>query len=529
MKKQMLILPALLAVFAVLFAVFAFAAEEFGANIPEDAFDGGYTEYKGKDGSVTRVFDNGSVSTKNKDGSVTAVDYKGNRYDEAKDGSSTVRTTDGYTAKEYKDGRTSLTEPDGKTTTFNTDGSFSESYNIGLTLDYNADGDLKGIGFTDGNQRIETDENGYYKNGEIKGPNGQKLVITDDGMKYINAEGTAYDHTDLGSKQTSSIQWKDGATFDQTTTVSWQDGKKVENTDAVLIESDGGRWDTNINTSYDENGNPVTINNHVTQWTGSDGSTLWMDNNSKAAEFRGADGSVLIVDQNGNLRENKSDEVDFKAVYDEYGNLVSSDITYKDGAHLTQNPDGTASFTLPDGTKYTSDGGGNVWMDGVQIKQDGKWLNTGEPGEITPADVVGTWRVEATFSNIDSPLVGMLQGFFDQIFGEGAGDDIVSDGVRTSSATQTVVIESTGGDTLRVTIYSGDTTMIYTGSLKKSGELPLKLVSQSSGEDGDAVEIPLDNIAYTFVHRGNEVVLDGSCHIDTFFLKADLRSVGRKQ
>ena len=372
---------------------------------------------------------------------------------------------------------------------------------------------------------IETDENGYYKNGEIKGPNGQKLVITDDGMKYINAEGTAYDHTDLGSKQTSSIQWKDGATFDQTTTVSWQDGKKVENTDAVLIESDGGRWDTNINTSYDENGNPVTINNHVTQWTGSDGSTLWMDNNSKAAEFRGADGSVLIVDQNGNLRENKSDEVDFKAVYDEYGNLVSSDITYKDGAHLTQNPDGTADFTLPDGTKYTSDGGGNVWKDGVQIKQDGKWLNTGEPGEITPADVVGTWGVTIAFSNISSPITGMLQGLANEFLGEDNG--IIDDAIDDVSSAARAEIDIIEGSKMRVKLVVEDVTMTYEGKLK-GGKLDLKLVSQTADDEDDGIQIPLDKITMTFVRRGGEVVLDGACRIDTFLLKADMRITGSK-
>ena len=397
MKKVISTLLALCMVLSVL-AVTALLSvsasnETEAVATPNDAFEGNYTEFQGSDGSVTRVFDNGSVSTKNTDGSVTAVDYKGNQYSEDKDGNATIRTTDGYVATEYADGRQSLTEPSGKTTTINTDGSFSESFGVGLTLDYNADGGLTGIGITGGDQRIETDENGCYSNGEITGPNGAKLTITDDGMKFVNAEGTVYDHTDLGNKQTTTIDRKDGSHAEAETSVTWNGGEKTENTDYTITDSDGNRWDSNTNITYDSDGNPKTSNNNVTQWTGADGSTLWMDNNSKAVQYSDKNGNKLITDPNGNVTEYKDGKNSWNVTYDENGNVISADVTYSDGAKMVQNPDGTATFTLPDGTEYKSDGNGNVFKNGEQIKKDGEWVggydpatDTGKPDDTKPAE-----------------------------------------------------------------------------------------------------------------------------------------------
>ena len=386
MKKYLAIFLAFLMAFSALTAISPVSvfAENENISTPDDAFEGDYTEFKGSDGSVTRVFDNGSVSTKNKDGSVTAVDYKGNQYSEDKDGNSTVRTTDGYVATEYKDGRQSLTEPNGKTTTVNTDGSFSESYGVGLTLDYNADGGLTGIGITGSDERIETDENGCYKNGEITGPGGSKLTITDDGLKFVNSEGTSYNHTDLGNKQTTTIDWKDGSHAKSETNISWNGEEKTENTDFSLTDANGEQWNSNINTSFDANGEPKYVNNNVVQWTGADGSNLWMDNNSKAINFSGKDGTVMVVDENGNLTEYKDGKNDWHVTYDENGNVTSADITYSDGAKMIKNADGTTTFTLPDGTKYESDGKGNIFKDGEQLKKDGEWLPGKEPEESKP-------------------------------------------------------------------------------------------------------------------------------------------------
>ena len=386
MKKYLAIFLAFLMAFSALTAISPVSvfAERSAVSTPDDAFEGDYTEFKGSDGSVTRVFDNGSVSTKNKDGSVTAVDYKGNQYSEDKDGNSTVRTTDGYVATEYKDGRQSLTEPNGKTTTVNTDGSFSESYGVGLTLDYNADGGLTGIGITGSDERIETDENGCYKSGEITGPGGSKLTITDDGMRFVNSEGTSYNHTDLGNNQTTTIDWKDGSHAEAETNVTWNGDEKTENTDFTLTDSDGNRWDSNRSVSYDANGDPKYSGNNVTQWTGADGSTMWVDNNSKAVQYNDKDGNKLITDENGNLTEYKDSKNTWNVTYDENGNVTSADITYSDGAKMVKNPDGTTTFTLPDGTKYESDGNGNVYKNDEQLKKDGRWIHEKEQGEKMP-------------------------------------------------------------------------------------------------------------------------------------------------
>ncbi|MBR1842007.1 MAG: hypothetical protein IJ788_01905 [Oscillospiraceae bacterium] len=385
MKRHLAVFLAFLMAFSALAAISPVSAanETEAGSTPDDAFDGNYTEFEGEDGSVTRVFDNGSVSTKNTDGSVTAVDYKGNQYSEDKDGNSTVRTTDGYVATEYKDGRQSLTEPNGKTTTVNTDGSFSESYGVGLTLDYNADGGLTGIGITGSDERIETDENGCYKSGEITGPNGAKLTITDDGLQFVNSEGTSYNHTDLGNKQTTTIDRKDGSHAEAETSVTWNGDEKTENTDYTITDSDGNRWDSNTNITYDSDGNPRSSKNNVVQWTGADGSTLWMDNNSKAVQYSDKNGNKLITDPNGNVTEYKDGKNSWNVTYDGNGNVTSADVTYSDGAKMVQNPDGTTTFTLPDGTEYKSDGKGNVFKNGEQIKKDGEWVEGYDPAKDT--------------------------------------------------------------------------------------------------------------------------------------------------
>jgi|GEM_PF-3897488 len=510
-------------------------------NVPDDAWDGEYAEFKGKDGSTTIVFDNGSVITTFSDGSREGVDYNGNQHAKSKDGTYSIRGTDGTTATEYTDGRMSVTETNGKTTTFNKDGSFSESYPIGLTRDYDSEGGLIGIGFTGSKERIGTDEDGYYLNGEITGPNGQHLKITDDSMEFTNTEGTEYKRNDSGNTETVSINWKDGSHCESTTTTTWDNGKKTENTDFTLTENNGNRWDSNVNVSYDSDGNPAYLNNNVTQVTGSDGSTLWMDNNSKAIEYNGKDGSRLIVDHNGNLVENKSDEVNFKATYDENGNLSSADIQWADGARQVQNPDGTGSFTLPDGTQYTTDGGGSVWKDGIKVKENGNWLididalnaanelKAGAKSEkVTEADIVGTWQIEATFGDMESPLVDILRGLFDDILGEGSGDDIVESNLNQEThLSQTAVIEEDGG-TLRLTLYSEDVTMVYTGKLS-GNTLKLKLQSQSTDEDGD-IELSIDKLEFSFQKSpGGVVTMHGSYRIDTPLFKATYSYSGARR
>ncbi len=509
-------------------------------NVPDDAWDGEYAEFKGKDGSTTLVFDNGSVITTFSDGSREGVDYNGNQHVKSKDGTYSIRGTDGTTATEYTDGRMSVAETNGKTTTFNKDGSFSESYPIGLTRDYDSEGGLTGIGFTGSKERIGTDEDGYYLNGEITGPNGQHLKITDDSMEFTNTEGTEYKRSDSGNMETVSINWKDGSHCESTTTTTWDNGKKTENTDFSLTENNGNRWDSNVNVSYDSDGNPTYLNNNVTQVTGADGSTLWMDNNSKAIEYNGNDGSKFIVDHNGNLLENKTDEVDFKATYNEDGSLRSADIQWADGAHQVQNPNGTGSFTLPDGTKYTTDGNGSVWKDGEQIKKNGEWLididklnelneqfaNDPNANKLKEADLVGVWDIHATFGDMESPLVGMLQGLFDDIFGEGAGSEIVESSLDQETEIDFTAVIEEDGSGLRMTLSAEDVTMVYTGKLS-GNTLKLKLQSQSSGSDG--IDIPINKLEFTFQKNSGVVTMSGSYNINVTLFKATLTYSGTKR
>ena len=510
-------------------------------NVPDDAWDGEYAEFKGKDGSTTLVFDNGSVITTFSDGSKEGVDYNGNQHVKSKDGTYSIRGTDGTTATEYTDGRMSVAETNGKTTTFNKDGSFSESYPIGLTRDYDSEGGLTGIGFTGSKERIGTDEDGYYLNGEITGPNGQHLKITDDNMEFTNAEGTEYKHNDSGNTKTMSIVWKDGSHCESTTTTTWNNEKKTENTDFTLTENNGNRWDANVNVSYDSDGNPATLNNNVTQVTGADGSTLWMDNNSKAVEYRNPNnGSTFIVDKDGNLLENKTDEVDYKATYNEDGSLRSADIQWADGARQTQNSNGTGSFTLPDGTKYTTDGSGSVWKDGEQIKKNGEWLididelnalneqfaKDPNANKLKETDLVGTWDIHATFGDMESPLVGMLQGFFDEVFGEGAGSEIVESSLDQETELDFTAVIEEDGSGLRMTLYAEDVTMVYTGKLS-GNTLKLKLESQSTG--GDGIDIPITKLEFTFQKNSGVVTMSGSYKINVTLFKATLTYSGTKR
>ena len=236
------------------------------------------------------------------------------------DGVNTIKLTDGTIATEYPDGRQSLTEPDGKTTTIYPDGRFSESFSsVGMTIGYDADGKTVGVGFTDDNQRIGTDEDGSYLNGEIRGKNGEMLKITDDGMHVVTADGKVADCKRDGNTMHLSINHPDGSTAKYATTVTW---KKGPNGEMQKVEETTGNITHPDGSSYD-------VNKSVT--------------------------------------------------YDENGNIVSLNTVFDDGATLSVNPDGTTTFVTPDGTTFVSDGEGNVWKDGVQIKKDGDDPYDGDP------------------------------------------------------------------------------------------------------------------------------------------------------
>ena len=535
-------------------------AENRNSHVPDDAFDGDYAEFKGSDGSVTRVFDNGSVVTTFADGSKEGVDYSGNQHAQSKDGTYSVRGTDGTIATEYSDGRVSLTEPDkDKTTTINPDGSFTESFGrLGVSMDYDADGHLTGAGFTGSSERIPTDEYGDYMDGKVTGPNGAVFEISGNGtdMHLVTPNGTVADHsvkgvTDSkdGSVESMSVTWADGTKSSSTmTTKASRDehgaytGKDIR-VDGSMEYPNGEKGEYSQSVTYDRDGNPVRSSNNVSKFTLEDGTTLWRDHNSEAWEYRDPETeTTIVVNPDGHLTH-YTDEAGnvWNVTYDENGEIRSADITYPDGAKMIQNPDGTGSFTLPDGTQYTTDGGGSVWKDGIKVKENGNWLIDinelnarnelkagGKSEKVTASDIVGTWQIEATFSDMESVIVDMLRGLFDDIFGEGSGDDIVESNLNQEThLSQTAVIEEAGG-TLRLTLYSEDVTMVYTGKLS-GNTLKLKLQSQSTDEDGD-IELSIDKLEFNFLKSPSGIVtMYGSYRIDTPLFKATYSYSGAKR
>lgn len=417
MKRHVSLFFSLLTVMSLLCGLLAFpaafAAEEPDPlagfdDLPDDPFSGNYSEFEGKDGSKTLVYDNGSVMTQYKDGSTSSVDYKGNLYSTAPDGSCTVRTKGGSSATEHADGRKSWTTPDGKTTTVNPDGSSSETFSNGLTKEYDTEGGLVGIGFADGKERIGTDEHGDYKDGRIKGPNGASMEVSDGGnsIKITTPDGTRYEYTSTGiadseggRREITTITKPDGtsSTVTETSHVNRdENGRTTGSIESTVKEIlvDGNKYQSEYITEYDPNGNPVYNPQNVTQFTGSDGSTYWTDNNSKAVEYRDPNtGERFCLDAKGNIVDYAGDDVNVKAVYDTDGNVVSSEWDWKDGAKYTVSG-GTGVFVTPDGKTYTTDGKGNVFENGQQIKKDGKWIG----------GTKGSSSSDANDSKVENPL-----------------------------------------------------------------------------------------------------------------------------
>lgn len=460
---------------------FVYSADESGT--PDDAFDGGYAEFKGSDGSVTCVYDNGSVSTTYADGSKSGVDYNGNQYELTKDGTYSVRTPDGIVATEYPDGTQSMTEPNGKTTTVKPDGSVSESYGIGVTADYDAEGNLVGVGVTGSDERLGVDEDGNVKNGEIKGKNGESLSFTDDGFSLTNSDGTKYGYNDDGIEKNTTIQWTDGSEYSSNTSISYKDGIRTEDTAGSMKFADGTRWDSNKTVDYDTDGNPIYSANDVSQWTSVDGATFWKDNNSGASEYRDINGNKMITDKYGNLTSYNDGKNVVSATYDENGNVVSAYINFEDGASLVRNAEGGASFTAPDGTIYYSDGNGNVTVNGVPVKVGGEFLEeqSGSDDENSGVDYGDEYGDET-----DSESGNASDGDDDPDSTNpfGGGEIIVTESAPPSELDDPVIIVEYGED---------------------RDELPLWLNGAWSGasydNNGDFTEFHRESVRYTIINN----------------------------
>lgn len=349
---------------------------------PPDAWDGDYAEYENKDGSVTAVFDNGSVVTVYSDGTKVGVDYYGNEHFADKDGNHEVHCIDGSVAKEHSNGDTSVSKPDGCTLLIHQDGTFSEKYdNVGVTIDYDSNGHCEGIGLNGDSQRIGTDEYGFYNNGEIRTKDGQLLQITDEGMKIINAEGTVSEYKNSGNVESSTVDWQNGAHAEATTTTTWENGQKTTDTDLIINDPESGKWEANMNITYDREGKPYYSNNNVYQWTSNEGEKLWVDGNSNAFDYNGKNGEKLIVDPDSRIRDLHDDKNDWHIEYGDNGKPVSGYLKFSDGTNAEIGTDGLITVTYPDGTTYVSDDLGNVIRDGLQIEENGEWLTDNQEEE----------------------------------------------------------------------------------------------------------------------------------------------------
>ena len=416
MKKSTSILLTLAMTLCVLSTLLALSAAEVYADgedsldrwnaaldkVPDDPFSGHYTEFENPDGSTTYLFKNGSVVTEYKDGTQEGVDYNGNHhYYDKKDDTTTVKIKDGSTFTEYTDGKKAVTLPGGmNTVVVNPDSTSSLiSQRTGTVKEYDSDGHCTGLGFVGSDERLKTDEYGDLLDGKISGPNGasfeikdggsEKHLVTPDGLKVDYSETGVADSNE-GSTESYTVTHPDGMKeiFDVTTKVerdkSGEHSGYTAETSGGFYYPNGDKVEFEEKMQYDKNGDPYYSANNVAQYTGANGTTLWIDKNTGAFDYNDpTTGEKAVVDSKGNLTEYKTDEIDHKAQFNPDGSVKSAEITTKDGAKMTVDPDGSAKVTLPDGDVYESDGNGNVTKNGEQIKKDGKWVEGYDPKKDT--------------------------------------------------------------------------------------------------------------------------------------------------
>ena len=404
MKKAVSILLSLmmtLSLFPAAFVMPESAAEDMDSidrwnaaldSVPNDPFEGDYTEKENPDGSKTYVFTNGSVATEYPDGSQEGVDFKGNKHYKDKDENITITFPDGSVSTDYADGKKSYAEPDGKTTYINPDMSTYDTYkNTGIIKEYDSNGNLTGVGFVGGDERLKTDEYGEILPGKISGPDGKTLEIKNDGKTFEAhldyGSGKKLDLTESWSfentTRTVSISGSDEVNGTWTEVTKFDNGMKNVETSGDLTNKDGDKLEFTQNFTYDKDGEAVYSKNNVMQVTTADGKTLRADKSSQAWEYNDPNsGEKVIVDKDGNAVEFNLGGNEFKAEYDENGNPKTVHWKTDTGAILTL-ADGAASVTLPDGTKYEADGNGNVWKDGVQIQKDDEWVEGYGPAKDT--------------------------------------------------------------------------------------------------------------------------------------------------
>ena len=373
-------------------------------KIPEDPFTGEYTQFDNPDGSTTYFFHNGSIATKYPDGRQEGVDYDGNQHYMDKDENISVKLPDGTVFTDHADGRKSFAETDGKTTYINPDMSSYETYeHSGIVKEYDSEGHCTGVGFIGSDERIMTDEYGDLLEGSVTGPDGRALTVKDtaDGrgidLTYADGHHLTYqesgiEDSDDGRDEVFTFSGTDefNGTFIQNTKIDREsDGNAVGKTVDItgsLTDEDGTKLEYNANISYDNDGNPTNSANNVAQITSADGASLWVDKNSQAWEYSDPNNNEkIVVDKDGNALEVKAGGTDFKAEYDENGNVRTADWKTPQGAKLVVTEDGNTTVTLPSGDVYIEDKDGNITKNGEYIRKDGEWVEGYDPKKDTAA------------------------------------------------------------------------------------------------------------------------------------------------
>lgn len=504
----------------------------------ESNFTGEYKEYVSKNGMVTKVYDNGSVETIYKDGTREGIDFEGTRYTEDKDGVIKAYYTDGIIGTKYTDGTIIEENGDGEKIIYKTDGTYTTVDQLGLCSDYD-ENDTKTAMYFEGCDDKVTLVNGDFteKSGSIKGKRGQKLTWdtkeNEDGTTYIEKA------TGNGLKTESSMTFnEDGSDH---IVIKRYDGLEIEaNTDSDgntkgFVKKGRDRTDLTINSD----GSTIMTN------TDGDRSTIDAKGNVHYINSNGLDVEYSLTNKKMSFKDKESGD---EMITDEEGNMLSCHLTSSDGSIMTYK-NGEMNIVDKDGksiVKSTKNSDGSTTVltetgDIYSISSDGKILKNGEPIEhtdegknnvkLTADDIIGTYDVVAVYSDIESPIVGMLQNFFDSIFGEGTGSDIVTpaweDDEDEVTVNQIITIQKGAGDKLNVTLQSDDEIYLYSGTFRNN-KLSVKYVSTLSDE-GDSVDLEIEKLEYTFKKNGNEIVIDGSYRINMTLFKATYTTKGKKR
>lgn len=329
------------------------AEMEIKNTVPDDAFEGGNSEYKNRDGSVTTVFDNGDVFTVYKDGSGEGVDYLGNRHTVDKDGTLRIYGIDGSVTESRTDGTKDITLKDGGKYVINPDGTVKKTYANGLCMEEDADGKTTCAYFEGSTEKVMAVD-GELPDCELNGPNGEKLICNDSRFYVKGRNGVEYDQSILEDGKTyASLKTADGGSA-----VINDEGIKYrfKNGEELFVSSDG-------------------------RATASDGSYVYVDPNSQAYEMYDAEtGDYVKVNEKGELTDfNRKIGNDSVVIKD---GKIESFVDTKAGIEISHSDDGKTLVKTKEGT-YSVDKNGKVLKDGKPlVKSDSAAGEFEDPGDV---------------------------------------------------------------------------------------------------------------------------------------------------